>query len=506
MDDPPPYSDSEKENDPQGSSSNAECAAPTGPSGAASTGDASTSDASTSDASTSDASTSDGDCSVSDVSVSGDTASSAGSTPASPQGSSQGSGASGDDVTLVLRLPVARGSKKRRKSDPGPAAHVKGYTFDEMEFYESLSPRERQAIDACEEGLAQSSGGGPVPLRFQVLRSGMPRSVKLEVLGHIRGGDGAMCRKRKEWVSELLKLPFAGSSEAPSPASLSEAERAMDTLVYGNQPAKDHVLRLLAQWVANPASRSGTVLGICGPPGTGKTLLMKEALGRALNRPFAMISLGGASDSHFLLGHGFTYEGAQPGRIVRALQDTRTTDCVLYFDELDKVAEGKKASDVESALLHITDPVQNARFEDRYFAGIPIDLSRVVMVFSFNDINRVSPILRDRLTVVHTHEFSQPEKLIIARDYMLPGVLERYRLQVDRALLVERVADDHEGGVRQLKRDLEEVVSIINLKLIRGGVVAGPRDGTPFLEEALRERRAAAPVPPMPEALASMYI
>ena len=110
--------------------------------------------------------------------------------------------------------------------------------------------------------------------------------------------------------------------------------------------------------------------------GNGKTTLVKEGIAKAINRPFAFIALGGASDSAFFDGHSYTYEGSHWGRIVDILIESKCMNPIIYFDELDKISESAKGDEIVHLLTHLTDPSQNALFQDNYFPGIHLNLSK----------------------------------------------------------------------------------------------------------------------------------
>ena len=140
---------------------------------------------------------------------------------------------------------------------------------------------------------------------------------------------------------------------------------------------------MLGELITNPKA-IGCAIAIQGPMGTGKTTLVKEGISKILNRPFAFIALGGATDSSFLEGHGYTYEGSTWGKIVQILIDSKCMNPVIYFDELDKVSETPKGDEIINILMHITDSTQNSHFNDKYFGGIDFDLSKAIIIFSFN--------------------------------------------------------------------------------------------------------------------------
>ena len=151
----------------------------------------------------------------------------------------------------------------------------------------------------------------------------------------------------------------------------------MDNAVYGHEQAKEEALCMLCEILRSPHSRS-LAIGLVGPPGIGKTTFAKSALA-CLGRPFQFISLCGSSDVSQLVGHSYTYEGAIPGQIVEALQNSETMDPVIFFDELCKVSDSAKGKEVAGVLTALTDPEQAKTFRDRYFHGVDIDLSRAII-------------------------------------------------------------------------------------------------------------------------------
>jgi ATP-dependent Lon protease len=139
------------------------------------------------------------------------------------------------------------------------------------------------------------------------------------------------------------------------------------------------------------------------------------------------------------------------------------------FDELDKISTTPKGEEVQNMLIHLTDPVQNADFEDKYLAGIPIDLSRAMFVFSGNDINKIDKILLDRMMVINLQGYQQKDKLAIAETFLLPTALEEVglteKVAISREILehVLREYANEETGVRELKRSIEQIVQKINM-------------------------------------------
>jgi ATP-dependent Lon protease len=179
----------------------------------------------------------------------------------------------------------------------------------------------------------------------------------------------------------------------------------------------------MGQQFRNPNAK-GNMIGIHGPAGNGKTTLIKEGIAKAMNKPFIFISLGGATDSSFLEGHSFTYEGSICGRIASGIIESKCMDPVIFLDELDKVSETPKGEEIINILMHITDATQNNHFTDRFFSGIDFDFSKAIIIFSFNDASKVSRILKDRMKIIKVGGYKIDDKIKIAQKHLLPKLFK----------------------------------------------------------------------------------
>ena len=236
--------------------------------------------------------------------------------------------------------------------------------------------------------------------------------------------------KIKQWVDAFMSIPFGKTKKLPLTmddgidmcnAFMEDAKKVLDDCVYGLDDAKMQILQLVGNWISNPNS-IGTAIAIKGPPGTGKTTLIKEGISKILQRPFAFLALGGATDSSFLEGHGYTYEGSNWGKIVNILIQSKCMNPVIYFDELDKISDTPKGDEITGILTHLTDTTQNSCFHDKYFANMDFDLSKALFIFSYNDENKVNPILKDRMYRIHTAGYDTKEKIVIAKKYLIPKI------------------------------------------------------------------------------------
>lgn len=203
---------------------------------------------------------------------------------------------------------------------------------------------------------------------------------------------------------------------------------------------------------------------------THNTSLVKEGISKILNRPFAFIALGGATDSSFLEGHSYTYEGSTWGKILQILIDSKCMNPVIYFDELDKISETPRGEEIAGILTHLTDTTQNSQFHDKYFAEINFDLSKCLFIFSYNDESKVNPILKDRMYRIMTKGYNQKEKTIISNNYLLPRIRDQVKFASEDIIIPDStlhyIIENHcnkEDGVRNLKRCLEIIHTKLNL-------------------------------------------
>ena len=202
---------------------------------------------------------------------------------------------------------------------------------------------------------------------------------------------------------------------------------------------------------------------------THNTSLIKDGIAKAMDKPFIFISLGGATDASFLEGHSYTYEGSIYGRIVNGLIDSKCMDPIIYFDELDKISTTSRGDEITNILVHLTDPVQNSNFRDKYFHGIDIDLSRATIIFSFNNPRNINRILIDRITTIETPYLKIYQKLHIAKYYILPRIINDIGFKDNDIIiddnLIHYIIENwtNEGGVRKLKSLLYNIICEINI-------------------------------------------
>ena len=284
--------------------------------------------------------------------------------------------------------------------------------------------------------------------------------------------------KIKSWIDAFIKIPFNKYNNLPITfadgieechAFMENAKNTLDRVAFGLEDAKIQIMQMIGLWLVNP-NAVGSAIAIKGPPGTGKTTLIKEGISKILNRPFAMIALGGCGDSGFLDGHDYTYEGSKYGKIIDILIQSGCMNPVILFDELDKLSDSPRGQEITGVLTHLTDTTQNSRFTDKYMSEISLDMSKALYIFSYNDESKVNLILKDRMYKIETNGYKTKDKLVIAKDYLLPKIREQAKFEEGEIIfndeILEYIINDYtekESGVRNLKRCLEIIHTKLNL-------------------------------------------
>jgi ATP-dependent Lon protease len=257
---------------------------------------------------------------------------------------------------------------------------------------------------------------------------------------------------------------------------IAEVKTTLDKAVHGHDKAKKQIERIIGQWING--EQDGYCFGFEGAPGIGKTSLAKRGISNCLkddkgnSRPFAMIQMGGDSNGSTLHGHNYTYVGSTWGSIVQILIDKKCMNPIIFIDEVDKISRTEHGKEIVGILTHLLDPAQNDCFQDKYFTGIDLDLSKALFILSYNDVDAIDKILLDRVHRIKFNSLSLEDKLIICNTHILPEVYKKMGLE-DMIYFADDVLkfiiDEYtsETGVRKLKEILFEIVGEINLDILK---------------------------------------
>lgn len=341
--------------------------------------------------------------------------------------------------------------------------------------------RQKQLLDALERRPTATDSGAQLMFRILTMKiSPELQAIALSKYQALQTMDPTTSEyfKQRSWLDKFCSMPFGEYKRIPvvldadgpetCAAFLEKTRECLDTAVYGQVDAKLQVLQWMANKIANPDARGKNLL-LVGPAGIGKSSLVKDGIAKAIGWPFQFISMGGDSDASTYTGHQLVYESSHPGKIVNSLIAAKSMSMVMMFDEVDKISATPKGEEVQHMLIHLTDPVQNSHFEDKYLAGVPIDLSNIMFIFSANDITKIDRILLDRMNVITLKGYTTKEKLVIAENYLVPTALAEVALQ-ERVKIPKEVLEhiinvyaSEAAGVRELKRCIETVVQKINM-------------------------------------------
>ncbi|MBA9004701.1 endopeptidase La [Thermomonospora cellulosilytica] len=343
----------------------------------------------------------------------------------------------------------------------------------------------RQQLAAVRKELAELTGesaGEEDDYRARIEAADLPDEVREAALKEVdkleRASDaspeGGWIRT---WLDTVLDIPWNERTE--DAYDIAGARAVLDADHAGLEDVKERIIEYLAVRKRRAdrglgvvgGRRSGAVLALVGPPGVGKTSL-GESVARAMGRKFVRVALGGVRDEAEIRGHRRTYVGALPGRIVRAVREAGAMNPVVLLDEIDKVGADYRG-DPTAALLEVLDPAQNHTFRDHYLE-VELDLSDVLFLATANVLENIPGPLLDRMELVRLDGYTEDEKVVIARDHLLPRQLEKAGLEPGEAVFAEdalrMLAAEYtrEAGVRSLERSIARVLRKITANVALG--------------------------------------
>jgi ATP-dependent Lon protease len=309
--------------------------------------------------------------------------------------------------------------------------------------------------------------------RRKIKSARMPKAANEEALRqlkrldqmHPEAAESAVVRTYLDW---MVEVPWQKSTR--DSIDIRRAKSVLDKDHFGLEKVKDRILEYLSVRKLNSRMK-GPILCFVGPPGVGKTSL-GQSIARAMKRKFIRISLGGVRDEAEIRGHRRTYIGAMPGRIIQGLKQCGTNNPIFMMDEIDKLCADYRG-DPSSALLEALDPEQNAEFSDHYL-NLAFDLSKVMFILTANMIDTIPSALLDRMEVIQLSGYTQEEKRLIARNYLLPRQLKENGLKSRKIDISEaalsRIISEHtqEAGLRNLEREIGAICRKIARRIAEG--------------------------------------
>ena len=331
-----------------------------------------------------------------------------------------------------------------------------------------------EKIKAIQKELGRGEKSEFDELKKKIDASGMPRETHEKAIQELKkleamppmSAESTVSRNYLDW---LLAVPWKKRSKEIR--NIEVAEKVLNGYHYGLEKIKERILEFLAvrQLVKNP---KGSILCFVGPPGVGKTSL-GMSIAKATGRKFVRMSLGGVRDEAEVRGHRRTYIGALPGQIIQMMKKAGTKNPVFMLDEVDKMSMDFRG-DPSAALLEVLDPEQNFMFVDHYL-DVEYDLSQVFFIATANVLHTIPPALQDRMEVLRLQGYTEPEKVEIAKQYLVrkqreqTGLTEKNINFTDEALTTVIRNYTREAGVRNLEREIGNICRKVARKVVKEG-------------------------------------
>ena len=284
------------------------------------------------------------------------------------------------------------------------------------------------------------------------------------------------------YLNVISQIPF--ENETKDNLDLTYAKQILDKNHYGLADVKNRILEYLASLILNlkngQKSNRAPIMCLVGLVGTGKTTLA-YSIAQSMGRNFERIPLGGMGDVRDLRGQSRLFADAEPGQIIKKMIHTKSKNCVILLDELDRVTDAARA-DIMGALVELLDPEQNQAFTDHY-VDYPVNLSEVLFIATVNNTTNIATAVLDRLELIQMPSYSDEEKLMIGKNYLLPKISVQSGLPVGVLKIDDSIWPiiirplGYDSGIRSLERTIEGICRkvarlIVEGKIAQNGIIS----------------------------------
>ena len=397
-------------------------------------------------------------------------------------------------LVKILKARIPKAEKKEAVELFDILQNTEPYTYP----HKNISSRIRKILDSErhlqdvnieeleeeERKIVQHFSSSDTSLKTKILLLGVDAKVKARIyeLYHDMldlpddSSERANLKKKIRWAISLpyqrMKLPDVGvDPETPHSVRVycRKIYKKLDLRLYGMEPIKERLLQIVNNRIYNPHSKA--LVALKGPPGVGKTAVAK-ALAESLNLPFERISLGGMQDPSIFKGTDSSWVGSSPGILLQILKKMRYCNGIVLFDEIDKLGNSLKGKDIQYALLHVTDYIQNNEFQDLFLSEFPHDLSKIMFMFAMNDDEWLDSTLRDRLDILEVKKYSRDDVTHIIQRHLLPNALKDVGISEKDVNITTEACDSlqshlskemEEGGLRPIEKELHKISSRLNM-------------------------------------------
>lgn len=321
----------------------------------------------------------------------------------------------------------------------------------------------------------ENSAPNTEELKIKITQSELPSEVNEKLLNILKfPGTGAEFERVVAYIEFVLSLPFNKSSQ--DILDLNRAKQVLDKNHFGLGVVKDRILEYLSVLILHKQKQNfqafhAPILLFVGLVGTGKTSLA-YSIAESLGRPIERIPFGGLGDSATLRGQSRVKPDAEAGQIIKAIKNSKVSNPVILLDEIDRVAEVTRV-DMMGVLVELLDPAQNHTFVDHYLDS-PYDLSQVLFIATANNTGNIATAVLDRLEPIQMPVFSDEEKVVIGKNYLLPQALEEAGIEknlvsIDETLWPQIIRPlGFDAGIRSLSRSLQTICRRIARKIVEG--------------------------------------
>jgi ATP-dependent Lon protease len=355
--------------------------------------------------------------------------------------------------------------------------------IDNSNYYDE-NPKKKQRLSFEDENMLNDIKGMTVDKERSILErlinSNFTKEIKKKLIEEYEEKENCQSEKNKfsMYLEKILKIPVGKFKKISPPTGdipnfMLNLRKNLDDAIAGHNETKSEIIDHIASIIRNPNANSN-IIALQSEPGLGKTRFVR-ALGKALNLPFSQISFGGLNDPSILSGHDYTYIGSKPGKIYDILCKSMYMNGVVMLDEIDKIGDldSPRTKEVNGVLTHLLDKEQNCEFYDNYIGtDIPLDLSKILFIASFNKEYNVDPIVLNRLKVIKIKESNTKEKIEIVKRFTLPEIkknlkLDGYNIKVTDDIIKYVILNKtiHEPGMRNINKNFTTLISKINTML-----------------------------------------